>query len=55
MTTSRFALAQLCVLLLASFIGAQDENRAVLHRKLIAEIEKIAGAHDGVMGVAIRA
>ncbi len=54
MTTSRFALAQLCVLLLVSFASAQDENRAVLDRKLAAEIEKIASAHDGVMGVAIK-
>jgi beta-lactamase class A len=50
----RFALAPLCVLLLVYFAGAQDENRAVLRRKLGAEIEKIAGSHDGVMGVAIK-
>jgi len=50
----RFALATLCVLLSAHFAGAQDENRAVLRRKLGAEIEKIAGSHDGVMGVAIK-
>jgi beta-lactamase class A len=50
----RFALAPLCVLLWVYFAGAQDESRAVLRRKLAAEIEKIAGAHDGVMGVAIK-
>ena len=50
----RFALAPLCVLLWVYFAGAQDENRAVLRRKLAAEIEKIAGSHDGVMGVAIK-
>ena len=50
----RFALAPLCVLLWVYFAGAQDENRAVLRRKLGAEIEKIAGSHDGVMGVAIK-
>ncbi len=33
---------------------AQDANRAALRRKLIAEIEKIANFHDGVMGVAIK-
>lgn len=35
-------------------ITAQEENRAILHRKLAAEIEKIATNFDGVMGVAIR-
>ena len=50
----RFALAPLCVLLWVYFAGAQDESRAVLRRKLAAEIEKIAGSHDGVMGVAIK-
>jgi beta-lactamase class A len=50
----RFALAPLCVLLWVYFAGAQDESRAVLSRKLAAEIEKIAGSHDGVMGVAIK-
>lgn len=50
----RFALAPLCVLLWVYFAGAQDENRAVLRRKLGAEIEKIANSHDGVMGVAIK-
>ena len=50
----RFALAPLCVLLWVYFAGAQDESRSVLHRKLAAEIEKIAGSHDGVMGVAIK-
>ncbi len=33
---------------------AQTDNRAILHRKLTAEIEKIATNFDGVMGVAIR-
>jgi len=50
----RFALAPLCVLLWVYFACAQDESRAVLRRKLAAEIEKIAGSHDGVMGVAIK-
>jgi beta-lactamase class A len=54
MKSLRFALAPLCVLLWVYFAGAQDENRAVLRRKLAAEIEKIAGSHDGVMGVAIK-
>jgi beta-lactamase class A len=35
-------------------VQAQDPNRAILQRKLTAEIEKIANAHDGVMGVAIK-
>src|SRR5215470_10918596 len=46
----RFALAPLWVY----FAGAQAENRAVLRRKLSAEIEKIANNLDGVMGVAIK-
>jgi beta-lactamase class A len=50
----RFALAPLCVLLWVYFAGAQDESRAVLSRKLAAEIEKIANSHDGVMGAAIK-
>jgi beta-lactamase class A len=44
----------LCVLLLTYIVHAQDENRAALRRKLTTEIEKIAAAHDGVMGVAIK-
>ncbi len=43
-----------CFLLLTAFVNAQDANRDALRRKLSAEIEKIAGAHDGVMGVAIK-
>ena len=35
-------------------IMAQADNRAILHRKLTTEIEKIATNLDGVMGVAIR-
>lgn len=35
-------------------VMAQADNRAILHRKLTAEIEKIATNLDGVMGVAIR-
>ena len=35
-------------------IAAQENNRAILRRKLINEIEKIATSFDGVMGVAIR-
>lgn len=35
-------------------ITAQEENRAILHRKLAAEIEKIAMSFDGVLGIAIR-
>jgi beta-lactamase class A len=33
---------------------AQDDNRVLLHYKVTAEIYKIANAHDGVMGVAIK-
>jgi beta-lactamase class A len=54
MKSLRIALAPLCVLLWVLFVGAQDENRSVLRRKLGAEIEKIANSHDGVMGVAIK-
>jgi beta-lactamase class A len=54
MKPSRFALAPLCVLLWVYFAGAQDENRAVLRRKLGAEIERAANNLDGVMGVAIK-
>lgn len=35
-------------------IAAQTDNRAILRRKLTAEIEKIAAGFDGVMGIAIR-
>ncbi len=35
-------------------IAAQEGNRAILRRKLTAEIEKIATSFDGVMGLAIR-
>ena len=35
-------------------VMAQADNRAILHRKLTTEIEKIATNLDGVMGVAIR-
>jgi beta-lactamase class A len=54
MKSSRIALAPLCVLFFISFVGAQDENRAVLRRKLTTEIERISNAHDGLMGVAIK-
>ena len=43
-----------CFLLLAMCVYAQDANRDLLRRKLAAEVEKIAGSHDGVMGVAIK-
>jgi hypothetical protein len=43
-----------CLLAIDCAIQAQDHNRAILQRKLTAEIEKIANAHDGVMGVAIK-
>ena len=43
-----------CLLAIDSAIQAQDHNRAILQRKLTAEIEKVANAHDGVMGVAIK-
>ena len=43
-----------CLLLLAACVYAQDPNRDLLRRKLAVEIEKIAGSHDGVMGVAIK-
>jgi beta-lactamase class A len=44
----------ICLLLFTACVYAQDANRDELRRKLTAEIEKIAGAHDGVMGVAIK-
>jgi len=43
----------LCGLLFTA-VQAQDENRAVLRRKLAAEIERVASGLDGVMGVAIK-
>src|SRR5262247_1228958 len=43
-----------CFLLLVVCAHAQDANREMLRRKLIAEIERIASNHDGVMGVAIK-
>ncbi len=35
-------------------VQAQDDNRAVLRRKLAVEIERVANNLDGVMGVAIK-
>lgn len=35
-------------------IAAQEDNRAILRRKLNTEIERIAASFDGVMGVAIK-
>ncbi len=43
-----------CFLLLTACAYAQETNRDLLRRKPTAEIEKIAAAHDGVMGVAIK-
>jgi beta-lactamase class A len=51
----RIVLSLLSLALLTSLVRAQnDDNRVLLHRKITAEIEKIANAHDGVMGVAIK-
>lgn len=55
-------LLKLCCALFISIIAlfavgpvtAQSDNRAILHRKLAAAIEKISTDFDGVMGVAIR-
>ncbi|HEY8460375.1 MAG TPA: serine hydrolase [Blastocatellia bacterium] len=44
----------ICLLLFTACVYAQDANRDELRRKLAAGIEKIANAHDGVMGVAIK-
>ncbi|MGH9766256.1 MAG: serine hydrolase [Blastocatellia bacterium] len=54
MKISRSFLSIVCFLLLTACAHAQDANRDLLRRKLTAEIEKIANAHDGVMGVAIK-
>ena len=43
-----------CLLAIECAIQAQDHSRAILQRKLTAEIEKIANNLDGVMGVAIK-
>jgi beta-lactamase class A len=45
------AIYMLC---LGSICLAQADNREILRRKLSAEIEKISGGFDGVMGVAIK-
>jgi beta-lactamase class A len=50
----RIVLSLLSLALLVLPAWAQDDNRVLLRRKLIAEIEKIATTHDGVMGVAIK-
>ncbi len=50
----RIVFSALSLMLMAFHAEAQDDNLAFLRRKLTAEIEKIAGAHDGVMGVAIK-
>ncbi len=48
------ALLSLLLCMTAPGAPAQDENRAVLHRKLVAEIERLAAQLDGVMGFAIK-
>ncbi|MCI0337095.1 MAG: class A beta-lactamase-related serine hydrolase [Acidobacteria bacterium] len=42
------------LLLISHALYAQDDNLSILKRKLITEIEKVAGNLDGVMGVAIK-
>ncbi|MBO0720442.1 MAG: serine hydrolase [Blastocatellia bacterium] len=54
MTLPRSLRLIFCFLLLPACLYAQDANRDLLRRKLSAEIEKIAGSHDGVMGVALK-
>lgn len=48
------AAALVCLFFLFASATAQDQNRALLRRKLATEIEKIASQFDGVMGVAIK-
>jgi beta-lactamase class A len=50
----RIVLTLLSLALLVKPVGAQDDNRVLLRRKLTAEIEKVANSLDGVMGVAIK-
>src|SRR5262245_62624860 len=50
----RIVLSLLSLALLVFHVGAQDDNRVLLRRKLTAEIEKVANSLDGVMGVAIK-
>src|SRR5262245_29473151 len=50
----RIVLSLLSLALLVFPVGAQDDNRVLLRRKLTAEIEKVANSLDGVMGVAIK-
>lgn len=54
MKLRRLFFAVTISLLAFQSIAAQEDNRAILRRKLSAEIEKIANGFDGVMGVAIR-
>ncbi|MFN0110429.1 MAG: serine hydrolase [Blastocatellia bacterium] len=54
MKLCRLFIAITFALLSFQSIAAQPDNRAILRRKLTAEIEKIANGFDGVMGVAIR-
>lgn len=52
---NRLAFSILCCLsLLINSVIAQDKNRDILRRKLIAEIEQIAAGFDGVLGLAIK-
>jgi hypothetical protein len=54
MIAKRAFLSVAFTFLLFSHLFAQDNNRAMLRARLTAEIEKIAGNFDGVMGVAIK-
>jgi beta-lactamase class A len=54
MKISRSVRLITCFLSLAACVNAQDANRDMLRGKFVAEIEKIANSHDGVMGVAIK-
>jgi beta-lactamase class A len=51
---TRLLITALLLSSLVSLTFAQDDNRALLRRKLMTEIERIVSSHDGVMGVAIR-
>lgn len=51
---TRLFVTALLLSLFFSLTFAQDDNRALLRRKLTAEIERIVSGHDGVMGVAIK-
>jgi beta-lactamase class A len=54
MSLKYLSFSLLAMVCLINLTFAQDDNRALLHRKLSSDIEKIANDFDGIMGVSIK-